>query len=117
MKPVTKLWIGIAALIILSPLGLIIPDLFKAGSAWGEWEPGEIKKLTGYVPEQFEKLSGLWKAPMRDYAFNGWENKGIGHLSFAYICSAVLGIIIIAAIAFVIGKLLAKKEKGQIEAK
>lgn len=116
MKPITKLWLGIAVLVILSPLGLIIPDIFKAGGAWGEWEPGEIKKIMGYVPGHFEKLSGLWKAPMRDYAFNGWE-KGMGHLSFAYICSAVIGIIIIAGVTFALGKLLAKKEKKQIETK
>lgn len=112
MKPITKLWIGIAVLVILSPLGLIIPHFFKAGGAWGEWAPEEIQKLVGYVPEKFAKLADLWKAPMPDYAFNGWENKGMTHLNFAYICSAILGIILIAAITFIIGKLLAKKEKG-----
>lgn len=30
-----KLWAGIGALIVLSPLGLILPDRFKAGTAWG----------------------------------------------------------------------------------
>jgi len=39
-----KLWIGIGALIVLSPLGLILPDQFKAGSAWGEWGGGRDSK-------------------------------------------------------------------------
>ena len=54
-----KLWIGIGVLIVLSPLGLILPDHFKAGSAWGEWGLEEIQKMTGYVPLGFQKLSGM----------------------------------------------------------
>ena len=61
MKITTKLWIGVGALIILSPLGLIIPDHFKAGSAWGEWGADKIQKLVGYVPKGLGKLSSLWK--------------------------------------------------------
>ena len=109
MKLITKFWIGIAVLIVLSPLGLILPDHFKAGSAWGEWGADGIQKLVGYVPKGLEKLSDLWKAPMPDYAFKGWEEKGISHLSFAYIISAIVGIGIIVLVVMVIGKLLSKK--------
>ncbi|HUN55295.1 MAG TPA: PDGLE domain-containing protein [Smithella sp.] len=109
MKITTKFWMGIVVLILLSPLGLILPAHFKAGSAWGEWSADEIQKLTGYVPQGFAKLAGLWNAPMPDYAFRGWEEKGLSYLSFAYILSAILGIFIIVAIAYLIGKLLASK--------
>ena len=109
MKLITKFWIGIGALIILSPLGLIIPDHFKAGSAWGEWGADEMQKLVGYVPKGLEKLSSLWNAPMPDYAFKGWEEKGLSHLSFAYIMSAIIGIGIIVIVTIGIGKLLARK--------
>jgi len=109
MKLIAKFWIGIGALIILSPLGLIIPDHFKAGSAWGEWGADEMQKLVGYVPKGLEKLSSLWNAPMPDYAFKGWEEKGLPYLSFAYIISAVLGIIAVALITFLIAKILKKK--------
>ena len=109
MKLITKFWIGIAVLIVLSPLGLILPDHFKAGSAWGEWGADGIQKLVGYVPKGLEKLSDLWKAPMPDYAFKGWEEKGISHLSFAYVISAIVGIGIIVLVIMVIGKLLSKK--------
>ncbi|NTW51850.1 MAG: cobalamin biosynthesis protein [Chlorobiaceae bacterium] len=104
-----KLWIGIGALIALSPLGLILPDHFKAGSAWGEWGTDEIQKMTGYVPQGFQQLSELWKAPMPDYAFQGWEGKDIIQLSLAYVVSAVVGIAIIAIFSLLIGKGLAKK--------
>ena len=109
MKITSKLWIGIAILIAVSPLGLILPKYFKAGSAWGEWGVDEVQKIVGYVPKGLEKLSTIWNAPMPDYAFKGWEEKGLSHLSFAYIISAIVGIAIISAAAWLIGKLLAKK--------
>lgn len=110
MKITSKFLIGIAILIILSPVGLILPEHFKAGSAWGEWGADEMQKLVGYVPKGLEKLSEIWKAPMPDYAFKGWEEKGLPHLSFAYIISAILGIGIIAIVVLAIGKMLANKD-------
>lgn len=109
MKLITKLWIGLLVLIVLSPLGLIIPARFQAGSAWGEWGADEMTKLVGYVPKGLEHLSSLWSAPMPDYAFKGWEEKGLAHLSFAYIISAILGTVIIFLGVLLIGKLLARK--------
>ena len=92
MKLTTKLWIGIGVLIILSPLGLLLPEYFKAGPAWGEWGS-----------------NGVWNALIPDYAFKGWEEKGLGHLSFAYIISAAIGVLIVALLVLIIGSLLAKK--------
>jgi len=109
MKITTKLWVGIAVLILLSPIGLIIPEHFKAGSAWGEWGADEMQKLVGYIPQCLEKLSSLWNAPMPDYAFKGWEEKGLPYLSLAYIISAVAGIAITVILMLFIGKMLAKK--------
>lgn len=109
MKITTKFWIGIAVLIILSPLGLILPEHFKAGSAWGEWGAEEMQKLVGYIPQGLEKLSSLWISPIPDYAFKGWEEKGLPHLSFAYIISAIVGIAAVVIVMLLIGKMLAKK--------
>ena len=109
MKLTTKLWIAIGAIILLSPLGLILPEHFKAGSAWGEWGADEMEKLVGYVPQGLKHLSELWTAPMPDYAFKGWEEKGLRHLSLAYIVSAILGVVLIALATWAIGKWLAKK--------
>lgn len=116
VKTITKLWIGIAVLIGLSPLGLILPEYFKAGPAWGEWNSGEIQKLAGYIPRGLRKLSGFWSAPIPDYAFKGWEEKGLPRLIFAYILSAIAGIGIIILVVMVIGKLLARKDE-QLNAK
>ncbi len=110
MKITTKFLIGIAVLVILSPLGLILPAHFKAGGAWGEWGADEMQKLVGYVPKGLAKFSSLWSAPMPDYAFKGWEEKGLSHLSFAYIISAIVGIGIIVLVMIGIGKLLSKKD-------
>jgi len=110
MKITTKLWIGLGVLIALSPLGLLLPDHFKAGDAWGEWGTDGVKELVGYIPQGLEKLSGLWSAPIPDYAFKGWEGKGLGSLSFAYIFSAIVGISFIVLIVFLLGKVLAKKD-------
>jgi hypothetical protein len=109
MKTVNKLWTGLTILIILSPLGLILPEHFKAGAAWGEWGADEMQKLVGYIPQGLEKLSSLWSAPIPDYAFKGWEEKGLPHLSFAYIISAVLGIAIVVGIVLLLGKILSGK--------
>ena len=109
MKPTMKLWIALAVLILLSPLGLILPDHFKTGSAWGEWGSDEIQKMVGYVPQGLARLGDLWNAPMPNYAFQGWEEKGLTHLSFAYIVSAILGVALIALATWLVGKCLAKK--------
>jgi hypothetical protein len=109
MKTMTKLWIGLGVLAIASPIGLYLPEKLKAGSAWGEWGSDEFKGLIGYIPSGLEKLSSVWNAVMPDYAFKGWEDKGLSHLSFAYIVSAIVGIALVGGGALLLGKLLAKK--------
>jgi len=109
MSKTTKLWIGIAILIVLSPLGLIVPARFRAGSAWGEWGTDEMGRLAGYIPQGLARLSTLWHAPIPDYAFNGWEEKELPHLSLAYIISAVVGIALVASAVWLIGKALSRK--------
>jgi len=104
-----KLWIGIIALIILAPAGLILPDHFKAGAAWGEWGADEIQEMVGYIPTGLAKLAELWKAPMPDYAFHGWEEKGLLSLSFAYIIAAVVGIGVTVLFMYALGRVLVKE--------
>ncbi|MDO9572339.1 MAG: cobalamin biosynthesis protein [Candidatus Omnitrophota bacterium] len=109
MKIISKLWIFIGVLIVLSPLGLLLPVHFKAGAAWGEWGADEMRQLVGYIPNGLKKLSSLWSAPIPDYAFRGWEGKGLPFLSFSYIVSAVIGTLICAATILLLGKFLSKK--------
>jgi hypothetical protein len=111
MKITTKLWIGIGLLTVLCPLGLLLPEHFRAGAAWGEWGEGEIQKLTGYIPEGLKKLASLWSAPIPDYAFKGWGERGLSDLSFAYLLSAVAGIGVTVLVVVLIGKALTRKDK------
>ena len=109
MKTVTKLWIALGALAVLSPVGLILPERFKSGSAWGEWGADDMERRVGYVPQGLKRLSEAWNAPMPDYALKGWQEKGLAHLSLAYILSAVAGVILIVGVVWVLGKILVKK--------
>ena len=95
---------------MLSPLGLILPDHCKAGSAWGEWSVDEMKELVGYIPRGLERISSLWNAPLPDYAFKGWEEKGLVHVSFAYVISAIVGITLTVVVVLLLGKLLSRKD-------
>src|SRR5208283_1960302 len=110
MTVTKKLWIGIGVLIILTPLGLILPDYFKAGDAWGEWEADTIQKLVGYVPQGIEKLSVLWKnnTLLPDYSFKGWEDKAMPYQCFAYVIAAIVGIAVISGLVFLLGKFLSR---------
>ena len=109
MKITAKLWLGIFVLVILSPIGLILPQWFKAGRAWGEWGVEDLERLAGYIPRGVAKISSLWKAPMADYALRGWEGKGLSRLSVSYIISAIVGITLVVIAVLIIGRILAKK--------
>ena len=113
MKIISKLWILIGVLIVLSPLGLllglVLPEQFKAGAAWGEWGADKMRQLVGYIPKGLEKLSSIWNAPITDYAFKGWENKSLQALSLAYIVSALIGVLAVVCVVLLIAKILRKK--------
>ena len=107
--PYARLWMGIGILILLTPLGLILPGLFKAGGAWGEWGTEEIDKMLGYVPEGLRRMSELWSSPVPGYAFSGWDEGVKAYV--AYVLSGILGIAIVFAVAYVLGRILKKEEQ------
>jgi hypothetical protein len=113
MRTVAKLWIGLFALIVLSPLGLILPARFNGGSAWGEWSSEEIQKLVGYVPVGMSRLGELQKAPLPDYAFRGQESAPLPALCISYVVSALVGVAVVAGMAILIGKALARRERSR----
>jgi len=82
MKP---LWIALAVLMILTPLGIL-----AAGSAWGEWTPQDF--ASGHAgppsaaPAGLERLSSFWTAPMPRYAPSFLHSP-----SFGYLLSAMSG--------------------------
>jgi cobalt/nickel transport protein len=111
MATIKKLWIGIGILALLSPLGLIIPSLFGAGSAWGEWGLVEINKLIGFIPGGMQKLAKLWKSPLQEYTVPG-QKPGLAYEGLGYVITAVIGIAVTAGLAYLIARLLGRKNKG-----
>jgi cobalt/nickel transport protein len=109
MKLTNKLWMGLGILVLISPLGLLLPEHFKAGSAWGEWGANEMQELVGYIPRGLSKISTLWSAPLPDYTFKGWETRPMISLCFTYILSAAIGVLICVGVVLVLGKFLSKK--------
>lgn len=106
-----RLWWGIIGLILLSPLGLILPEIFWSGPAWGEWSLEELGQMLGFVPAGLKKIADLWAAPLADYHLAGFEGKGLAHSSLAYILSGAVGVGIIIFIAFFLGKFLSRKDR------
>lgn len=96
-RTVRNLAIGLIALVVLAPLGLL-----AVGETFGEWGTEELKEKIGYVPRGLEQLSSLWTAPIPDYAFPGDESQ-TGAVA-AYILSAIIGVLICGGVLYLIGK-------------
>lgn len=92
-----SLWIGLAALLVLTPLGLL-----ATGAAWGEWSPADFndpetrrrisesslnRPVPEKAPEGMDRLSAFWTSPMPDYA-----PAFIRSETFGYILSAMFGV-------------------------
>lgn len=112
MKGTKRLWWGLVLLMLISPVGLILPDVFKSGPAWGEWSLEEIEKMVGFIPEGLKKVADLWSAPVPDYNLKSWEGKGLVKSSLGYILSAGLGVGVIVLASFLLRKLLSQKKEG-----
>src|SRR5512146_3304985 len=108
MTTTKKLWIGIGILVLLSPLGLVLPALFGSQGAWGEWGIHQIEKLVGYVPEGMKRLAGRWKAPLPEYAVPG-QGQGPAGSGLGYVLSGIIGIAATAGFVYRLTKLLARK--------
>ena len=92
-----KIYILLALLLILVPLGLI-----TSSPAWGEWTLEEIKNMIGYVPEGIKNSTSIIKPLIPDYQLEGV------HPVVGYYISAVVGVIVIIIIFYGI-KMIMKK--------
>jgi len=96
-QKLTGLWVGLAVLVVASPLGLLAP-----GTAWGEWGTEELKSRgLQSIPAGLEQLSTLWGAPLSNYNLPALGNTNLG-----YVLSAVVGIAIIALLVWLFTSLL-----------
>jgi len=101
-KTIKNLAIGLVALIVLAPLGLL-----AVGETFGEWGSEELQEKLGFVPTGLEQLSSLWSAPMPDYALpDGGDSTTSA--SIAYILSAVIGVVICGGLLYIVGKKVAR---------
>ena len=108
MSTTRKLWIGIAVLALLSPLGIMVPKWFGSHGAWGEWGTDGIERVAGFVPKGMKRLADLWKAPLPDYALPT-GGRGAAAESMGYVLSAIIGIAVIIGVMYGITKLLGRK--------
>ena len=81
----------VGVLVVITPVGLYLPEVFGAGSAWGEWSAEEVRQMVGYLPSGLGRLGRLWHAPLPDYALRGQESGPIETLGWSYVLSGVLG--------------------------
>ncbi len=93
-EPVRTGWrwagVGLAALVLLTPLGLLAP-----GGAFGEAAPSGLD-LHAYglraIPTGLDRFNGFWShALLNGYGFGSGQNRTLG-----YIASAAVGITVIA---------------------
>lgn len=114
---ITKLSIAMAVLVVLSPLGLYLPEAFKAESAWGEWGSKEIAAEMAKAGVGHRAPAGLvqaeahgWKALMPDYALPTQGDAPLPALSATYLLSGVLGVSVLAALLLLARTLLTRKD-------
>ena len=105
-----RLWIALLVLAVLTPLGLWLPEHFRAGDAWGEWSLETVRERTGSVPEGMAREAGRWHAPAPDYAPAGWQHRRLRSRGAAYLVSALAGVGLCAGLMWLVGRRLAGKE-------
>lgn len=102
-----KFWLGLALLLILTPLGIL-----AVGNAWGEWsaqdfaDPQVRQQIAAgsrhqpppnHVPRGLEHLSSIWTAPLSHYAPSFIRSQ-----AFGYFVSAMLGVGLIIAVCLLV---------------
>jgi cobalt/nickel transport system permease protein len=107
-----RLWLAMAALLILTPIGIL-----AVGGAWGEWsardfsDPQVRREIAAAsrnqapppaAPRGLERLSSIWTAPLSRYA-----PSFIRGASFGYVVSAMVGVGLIIVVALLLNWLLA----------
>jgi hypothetical protein len=111
-KPVKTLLIGLIILCILVPLGIIAGGTSNpGGTAFGEWDPGTLASMLGYVPAGLANLTGLYHAPLPDYGTD-LATTFVGQ-SLGYYLAAVVGMGLLGLIFYLIGTQLVKNKEDE----
>ena len=98
---------ALAAMAVLTPLGLLAP-----GVAEFEWGAEELEELVGYLPPGLAELGDVWQmAPLRDYQLPDMTpDASLWQQAPGYILSALVGIGLVFALVFAIRIALARRE-------
>jgi len=117
-RTVRPLWMGLALLLVLTPLGIL-----AAGTAWGEWSARDFSNLQArekmalasrntappaQPPRGLERLSSLWTAPFPQYAPSFVRRPAVG-----YALSAMFGSGAIILVSLIAGS-LATRARGKV---
>jgi cobalt/nickel transport protein len=100
-----KLWIGIVVLILISPVGIILPMVFDAGDAWGEWSAETVEKLIGFIPEKLKANADLWTAPIPDYNLGSEESPLYAQI-LSYVLSGIIGVGLVTVVMLALRKII-----------
>jgi len=113
-KSLRKLWITVAMLLLLTPLGVL-----AAGKAWGEWSAPEFSSAEGrariaassqnrpppsVTPTGLHRLSRLWTSPIPDYAPPFVKSPSLG-----YMLSAMFGVGLVMSLSLAVQTYLQRR--------
>jgi cobalt/nickel transport system permease protein len=102
---VRKLWLAVAVLLIVTPVGII-----AAGNAWGEWSVSELGALyPAGAPTGLKNLSSVWAAPIARYAPSFVQNQSLG-----YLLSGLAGVAVIVVLYLLAGWVSGKSPKRTV---
>ena len=119
-RTVRPLWIGLALLLVLTPLGIL-----AAGTAWGEWSARDFsspqtrqmiaaasKNTAPPVdpPSGLERLSTVWTAPFPQYAPAFVRRPALG-----YVLSAMFGSGAVILVSLLAGSLATRLRDNRHE--
>lgn len=112
MSEYRKLWAALIVVALLTPAGIYLPQILKAGTAWGEWGIEEVKRMIGYVPAGMEKEAGRWRAPLHGYAPPAQGERVSPRPGLRYVLSAIAGLAACGGGGYLLARWLAKHGHG-----
>jgi hypothetical protein len=99
----------LVVLAFLTPLGVILPRVFRSEEAWGEWDAGYLRAVLGYAPERLARGIHIWHAPAAGYSLPTGA-ACFGSQLVSYLVSGLLGLLLVALSVFLISKLARRNE-------
>jgi cobalt/nickel transport protein len=105
-----RLWLGLLILVLLTPLGLLLPQWLRGETAWGEWSPQEIKERLGYVPHGMSRQADSYQAPLPDYSAPGGAPESPAAQSAWYLIAGLTGMAVVVVLMLALGRWLTRHE-------